>query len=158
MIKGIEKIPITEEKKKLLEVSETNYRRYARIKFHIVSYSDSELVVKVWQMDNPTGKYLTAAELVERTKGVFKDIVPQGTVLHIRPIPFRKNDLRNFTISDVEHEMSELGLKPKDLVKLLDIDKSSMSVILNEGRAMTKPHRAMFYYLFKTLKEKQELV
>jgi len=155
MIKGIEKIPLTDDKKKLLEVSEANYKRYARIRFQVVSYDDKELIVKVWQMENPSEKYLTAAELVERAKGVFKDVVPNGTVTHVRPVPFKKDDLRNFTVTDVEREMNELGLKAKDLVKLLDIDKSSMSIILNEGRAMTKPHRAMFYYLFKTLKHRK---
>ena len=153
MIKGVEKIPLTGEGKKLLEVSEVNYKRHARIRFHVVSYDDRELIVKAWQMENPSGKYLSASELVERAKGVFRDVVPAGTVIHVRPVPFKKDDLRNFTISDVEREMTELGLKPKDLVKLLDIDKSSMSIILNEGRIMTKPHRAMFYYLFKTLKK-----
>ena len=152
MIKGIEKIPLTGEAKKLLEVSETNYKRYARIRFQVMSYDGKELIVKTWQMENLSGKYLSSAELVERTKGVFRDVVPDGTVVHVRPVPFKKDDLRNFTIVDVEREMEELGLKPKDMVKLLDIDKSSMSIILNEGRMMTKPHRAMFYYLFKTLK------
>jgi hypothetical protein len=152
MIKGIEKISLAEDKKKLLKVSEANYKRFARIRFQVVSYDDKELIVKVWQMENPSQKYLTAAELVERAKGVFKDVVPDGTVTHVRPVPFKKDDLRNFTVADVEREMNELGLKAKDLVKLLDIDKSSMSIILNEGRTMTKPHRAMFYYLFKSLK------
>jgi len=152
MIKGIEKIPLTDDGKKLLEVSEANYKRYARIRFQVVSYDGKELIVKAWQMENPSGKYLSSTELVERAKGVFRDVVPDGTALHVRPVPFKKDDLRNFTITDVEREMVELGLKPKDLVKLLDIDKSSMSIILNEGRAMTKSHRAMFYYLFKTLK------
>ena len=153
MIKGIEKIPLTGEKKKLLDTSEANYKRHARIRFHVVSYDDGrELIVKTWQMENPSGKYLSAAELVERAKGVFRDVVPDGTTIHVRPVPFKKDELRSFTISDVEREMTELGLKPKDLVKLLDIDKSSMSIILNEGRTMTKPHKAMFFYLFKSLK------
>jgi hypothetical protein len=155
MIKGIEKIPLTGDGKKLLEASESSYKRYAQIRFQAISYDGTELIVKAWQMENPAGKYLSAAELVDRAKGVFKDVVPEGTVIHVRPVPFKKDDLRNFTVADVEREMTELGLKPKDLVKLLDIDKSSMSIILNEGRAMTRPHRAMFYYLFKTLKKEK---
>jgi len=152
MIKGIEKIPLSGNGKKLLEVSENNYKRYARIKFQIVSFDNKELIVKVWQMENPSGKYLTASELIERAKGVFKDVIPPETAIHVRPVPYKKDELRSYSISDVEKEMSALELKPKDLVKLLDIDKSSLSIILNEGREMTKTHRAMFYYLFKTLK------
>jgi len=152
MIKGIEKIPLSGNAKKLLEASEINYKRYARIWFQVISYENNELIVKVWQMDNTAGKYLTAQELIQRARDVFTGIVPSETAIHVRPIPYKKDVLRSYTISDVEREMSELGLRPKDLVKLLDIDKSSLSIILNEGRAMTKPHRAMFYYLFKSLK------
>lgn len=155
MIKGVEKIPVTPEGKKLLETSEANYKRFARIRFQVVSFDGKELVVKVWQTENPAEKYLSAAELVVRTRDVFKGVVPESVAIQVRPIPFKKDDLRSFTIADVEREMDELGLRPKDLVKLLDIDKSSMSIILNEGRAMTKPHRAMFYYLFKSLRREK---
>jgi DNA-binding MarR family transcriptional regulator len=155
MIKGIEKIPVTPEGKKLLEASEANYKRFARIRFQVMSFDEKEVVVKVWQTENPSEKYLSATELVDRVKGVFTDVVPEGVAIRARPIPFKKDDLRNFTVTYVEREMNELGLKPKDLVKLLDIDKSSMSIILNEGRAMTKPHRAMFYYLFKSLRREK---
>jgi hypothetical protein len=110
MIKGIEKVPLTDKEKQLLEVSEANYRRYARISFQVVSYNGMELAVKVWQMENPSGKYLTAVELVERANGVFRDVIPEGTVIHIQPVPFKKDDLRNFTTSGVEREVRELEL------------------------------------------------
>ncbi|GHV65732.1 hypothetical protein FACS1894199_07210 [Bacteroidia bacterium] len=49
--------------------------------------------------------------------------------------------------------MQELGLQPKDLVHLLNMNKSSLSLILNKKRGMTKSNRAMLYYMFKYLEK-----
>ena len=155
MIKGIEKLQLNAEQKKLLDVSEMNYKRYGRIYLQVISFENSALTVKIWQSENEAGKYLTVPELVDRVKGVFKDILPEGTAIHVRTIPFKQDNLAEFSISDIENTMSELGLKSKDLVKLLDIDKSTISVILSEGRSMKKSHKAMFYYLFKFLKSQR---
>jgi hypothetical protein len=59
--------------------------------------------------------------------------------------------LENFSIADIERGMSEFDLKPKDLVKLLNLDKSTISQML-AGRFLTKSNKTMFYYLFKYLK------
>ena len=152
MIKGIEKLQLDAERKKLLAVSEMNYKRYGRIFFRVVSFENNVLTVKVWQCENEAGKYLTVQELVDRANGVFRDVVPENATIYVRPIPFKPDDLARFSISDIENSMNELGLKPKDLVKLLNIDKSTVSLILAEGNSMTKSNRAMFYYLFKFLK------
>jgi hypothetical protein len=151
-MKGIELLPfLTTEQKKWLETSGLNYRRYARIYFQILSYSPDELCVKVWQMENPLNKYLPSKDLVERAKGVFAEILPSEVKLHVRPIAYKKDDLKNFSVQDVNSKMEELGLRAKDLVKLLDIDKSSLSLILKGERELTKPSKAMLYYLFKYL-------
>ena len=151
-MKGIEFLPfLTEEQRKRLEKSEVSYKRHARIYFQVLSYSTEELCVKVWQMENPLNKYLSSKELVDRTKGVFAGIIPSETKLHVRPIVYKKDDLEKFSIRDVNSKMEELGLRAKDLVKLLDIDKSSLSLILKGERELTKPGKAMLYYLFKYL-------
>jgi hypothetical protein len=152
MIKGIEKLQLNAAQRRLVEVSEMNYKRYGRIYFQVISFENNVLTLKVWQGENEAGKYLTVQELVERANGVFKDVIPEGATIHVRPIPFKQDNLAEFSISDIENSMNELSLKPKDLVKLLNIDKSTISVMLSEGRSMTKSHKAMFYYLFKFLK------
>lgn len=149
-MKGIEKLSLTPDQKKLIEASEQQYKRYARVYFEVVSFTGSELIVKVWQMENPGGKYLTAKELIERAKEVFS-VVP--VKVHCRPVPFSPDSLKSFTVQDVIRKMDEHGLKPKDLVRLLDIDKSSLSLILSGGRELSKGNRAMFYYLFKYLEK-----
>ena len=157
-MKGIELLPfLTSEQRKWLEVSELNYRRHARIYFQIISYSSDSLVVKVWQLENPINKYLTSKELIDRAKGVFSEVVPTGTKIHVRPVVFRIDELEKFSIQDVKNKMDELGLKAKDLVKLLDIDKSSLSLILSGERELTKPSKAMLFYLFKFLESNLSL-
>jgi hypothetical protein len=102
-------------------------------------------------MENPSEKYLSAKELIERVKGVFEGIAPTDVKLHVRPVPFNKTELEKFSTAEAVQKMEKLGLQPKDLVKLLDIDKSSISLMLNGERELSKPGRAMLYYLFKYL-------
>ena len=151
MINGIEKLQLSSEHKQRLELSERNYKRFGRIYFQIISFENETLTVKVWQRENTAGKYLSTGELIDRARTVFSPVVAKGTRIHVRPIAFRRDELKSFTIADVENKMEQYGLQPKDLVKLLDIDKSSLSLMLNRERELTKPGKAMFYYLFKNL-------
>jgi hypothetical protein len=92
---------------------------------------------------------------VNRAKGVFEDIISPDTKLHVRPVAFNRDELEKFSVNEANTKMEQLGLKPKDLVKLLDIDKSSLSLMLSGERDLTKPGRAMLYYLFKYLEADQ---
>jgi len=151
-MKGIELLPsLTKEQKELLETSERNYKRFARVYFQILSVDENEVVVKVWQIENKTQKYLSSRELIERTHSVFEGIVPENIKIHVRPIPFDKVDLTHFSVENVEEKMEKLGLKPKDLTRLLNLNKSSLSLMLNKERGLTKSSKAMLYYLFKYL-------
>lgn len=156
-MKGLEKLNLTADKKRIIEKSESSFKRFARIYFEVLSFNGEELVIKVWQHENPARKYLGAKDLVERTKGVFEGIVPGYVKIHCRPIPFEPDDLRSLTLEAINEKIQELGLKPKDLVKLLDIDKSSLSLTLSGKRELSKGNKAMFYYLFKYLGEKLEM-
>jgi len=155
-MKGIELLTfLTDEQKKLLEASSINYKRFARVYFQILEFTDNTVVVKIWQLENPAERYLTVKELIDRTKEVFgSDILPAGINLYIRPIAFELDDLKHFTIETIEKKMQQFGLKPKDLVKLLDIDKSTLSQILKKNRELSRASKAMFYYLFKSLEMK----
>lgn len=152
-MKGIELLTfLTKEQKEILKTSELNYKRHARIFFEILDFSNDIITVKVWQMENPLQRYLSQKELLHRAKEVFNsDIVPPHIKVHTREIPFEKMELITFSIEKVVEKMQTLGLKPKDLSRLLNIDKSAMSELLNGNRALTKSHKAMFFYLFKYL-------
>ena len=140
---------LTKKQRKLLETAELNYKRFVRVYFRILSFDGNEVVVKVWQIENPAKKYLSAKELIERTRSVFDSILPENIQLYVRPIAFDTIELNRFSIVDVENKMEKLGLKQKDLVHLLNINKSQLSLILNRERGLTNSSKAMFYYMFK---------
>jgi hypothetical protein len=152
MIKGIEKLKLDVKQRKLLSASEMNCKRSERVFFEVISFENDVLTVKVWQRETEDEKYLTVTDLIERAKSVFRGLLSENTTIHVRPIPFRLDDLEKFSVMDIESGMKEFGLKPKDLGRLLNIDKSTISVILSDERALTKSSTAMFYYLFKFLK------
>ncbi|MDR0725600.1 MAG: hypothetical protein LBF59_06300 [Prevotellaceae bacterium] len=150
-MKGLELLNfLTEKQLEFIEAAELSYRRFARIYFQILSFDNNEIILKVWQTENPDKSYLSAKELASRAKEMFTNKIPENIKLHIRPIAF--NSLEHFSASDVEHEMTELGLKAKDLVKLLNVNKSTISLLLSKNRNMSKATKAMFYYLFKYLR------
>lgn len=150
-MKGIELLSLTGEQKKFIETSELNYRRFAHVHFTIISANDTEIVVKVIQ--NKAEKYLTAKELIDRTKEVFNFL---GKKVHVRPIPYQADGLENYGFSEIEKDIKEFGLQLKDLVELTGINKASLSRLLNGGREFTKIQKALFYYLFRYLKEKRK--
>lgn len=154
MIKGLDTLVfLTSNDKKLLQKSEQLYKQHARIEFEVLCYDEpsKELIVKVWQGENSAENYLSAADLISRTKDVF-NMLPPDVCLYVRPIPYGRNKLLNYNISDVRSDMEKFGLQQKDLVKLLDIDKASINILLNGGRELTKYQKAMFYYFFECLR------
>jgi hypothetical protein len=154
-MKGLELLTfLTKEQIKLIETSELNYRRFARVYFQINSFENNEIIVKIWQTeDEDIEKYLSAKDLISRAKDVF-NMIPEDIKIHFRPIPFNSDDLTKFSTDKIRKEMDAMGLQPKDLVKLLCIDKSTISQILSSDRNLSRPSKAMFYYMFKYLKTK----
>jgi DNA-binding MarR family transcriptional regulator len=157
-MKGIELLSfLTQEQKRILLNSEQNYKRFARIYFSVIQATENEIVVKVWQDENEAGKYLSAKELIDRVKEMFTGILPVNTKLHVRPIPFKEDTLEKVDVVYVEKQMEKHNLQAKDLVKLLNIDKATLSRTLS-SEEMTKSSKAMFYYLFKYLEASHKTV
>lgn len=150
-MKGIELLSFLDKKKaELLKLSAENYKRFARIYIVITSCRDNEVVVKIWQEKNVMNKYLDARSLIERGKEVFKGILPEDMRVHFRPIPYKDDSLVRVNPAYVQAQMEKHHLKSKDLVKLLNIDKATLSRTLSSEN-MTKSSKAMFYYLFNYL-------
>lgn len=137
-----------EQIERIILLSE-NYTRTEHIYFDIKSFNDNELVVKIVQKENSTGMYLTTKELIDRGKQIFSEI-GNNIIIHFRPIPFKVDSLEKVDADWVSIQLDKYSLRIKDLVKLLNIDKSSLSRLLS-GDSMTKSSKAMFYYLFKYL-------
>lgn len=64
--------------------------------------------------------------------------------IHMRPVPHSKNRLKAITIDDVRTYLEKYGLQQKDLMKLLDIDKTSINCSLNEDLKLTRYQKVMF--------------
>lgn len=80
-----------------------------------------EEVILIKQQRLMNGLILTQKELVQRARSVF----PVGI---IKPSIFSLQ-LDAIDLPWVKNEMLELGLKPNDLIRLLGLDKSSLSLI-----------------------------
>lgn len=57
----------------------------------------------------------------------------------------------NWTVTDVKIMLKERGVKQRDLIDLLGVDESSISIMLNPKRELTRYQKAMFFYLFEWL-------
>lgn len=147
MLQGV----IPDEKIKRILTFAQNYKRYARIYFQVQSLTHNEIIVKVWQEENQTGKYCDAKELIEKTNEMLLGEVPDNYFLRVRPIVF--NEMDHINADWLKDRMQEHGLQTKDLVKLINIDKSTLSEIVNGNKAFTKWHKSTFFYLFKYLEK-----
>ena len=148
-MKGIELLSfLTDDQKKLLEVSEINYKRYGRIYISIVSFNGSVLVVKISQKDNEAQKYLRAKELRERAKDVFEGIVPDNIKLHIGAVPYTQDSMSEISIEWIKEQQNKFGISDAELAKFVNIDQANLFRIFNQ-RGLTKIHKALFYYFFK---------
>lgn len=148
-MKGIELLSfLTDDQKKLLDVSEINYKRYGRIYISIVSFNGSMLVVKISQKENEAQKYLSAKELRERAKDVFEGIVPDNTKLHIGAVPYTQDSMSEISIEWIKEQQNKFGISDAELAKFVNIDQANLFRIFNQ-RGLTKIHKALFYYFFK---------
>lgn len=98
--------------------------------------------VKITQSRLVNGYILSQKQLHERARDIFPDakIIPVAYSLQVDDI-----DLK--WVSD---KMKEFGIKRKDLMKQLAIDKSSLSDMFTERRGLTKSMKATFFYYFLT--------
>lgn len=114
-----------------------NYRRMG-IDIEILD----EGKLKITQARLINGFILNQKQLTERAWEVF----PGWRVV---PIVFSL-DVGEITLDWIQERMEEFGIKRKDLIKQLAIDKASLSLYLNEKRPMDKSQKAAFYYYFLT--------
>lgn len=107
---------------------------------------DIELIdndtVKVTQARLINGFILNNKQLHERAKEIFPD-------KKIIPVVFSL-DVDDIDLTWIDNKMNEFGIKRKDLIKQLAIDKASLSLIFSGKRELSKPMRATFFYYFLT--------
>ncbi|WP_417444662.1 hypothetical protein [Joostella sp.] len=105
--------------------------------------------IKITQSRLINGYILNNKQLHDRAREVFPDkkIIPVVYALNVDDIDLKW----------VESKMNEFGIKRKDLIKQLAIDKSSLSLVMSGNRELSKPMRATFFYYFLTYELNRDL-
>ncbi|HYD90381.1 MAG TPA: hypothetical protein VEA37_02715 [Flavobacterium sp.] len=97
---------------------------------------------------------LTNKEFYDRAKDAFQPLSGEYK-LHILPVTWTGPEIENISASWVLSKMAKHGLKQKDLVEKLNVDKHVINKLLSGDFAFTRWHKAAFYYLFKSLESDQ---
>lgn len=147
-MRNLDKLNISKEQTDLLLVSEKQYKQYASILFDIIKIEDNSITVKVWQEWNNANKYLSQSELISRTKDMFSILDKK---IHVHAKEYLAKDLVDMDIDVVRNKMKDHNLTQIALSKLLGIDTVSLNKLVTGDRQLTKIHKALFFYLFKTL-------
>lgn len=113
-------------------------RAYFGIEYEVLSEDN----VLVSQRELKTGRILNQKELVRRGKEIYPDkkITPNVFTL----------DVSGITLSWIQAQMQEHGLKASDLVKHLAFEKGELSKILNGKVSMSKKTKAALFFYFRT--------
>ena len=120
-----------------------------------VKFKDNVLYVQVEQKKFINDKVLSSAELIQRGKDPFKGKLAAGVTLIVSPIFNNADELRSVNADYVKKKLHQYNLKTSHLVKYLDLDKSTISHLVNGDKDFTGPMRAAFYYFFKNYDFKQ---
>ena len=110
----------------------------------ILTLNATEAKVKVIQKTAYNGYLLNQQQLVERVRKVF---APTGLKVNFYPEVWAL-DIAQITLEWIEEQRKEFGLKRKDIMQQLNIDKSSLSLLLSGKTQLSKRTKACFYYYF----------
>ena len=108
--------------------------------------------IKITQSRPINGYILNQKQLVARAREIFKEEI-------IIPVVFALN-IHDITIKWIENKMDEYGIKRRDLVKQLALDKSYLSRLFGNSEhkiTLSKPMKATFFYYFLTYELNREL-
>lgn len=152
-MEGLNKLTFLPERdKEFITTASRMYKQNARIFFRVHEYNEKkqDVTVKVWQERNNTSKYLSVVELIDRTKDLFNTL-PDNVRLHVHARTFLAYGIDTVSLDWIKEQMDIHKLKQVDLVDYLNVPKSTVSEWLGGVKELTNIHKAMFFYLFKSL-------
>lgn len=123
--------------------------RYKSVGIHI-EVNEQEKIVTITQKELLNGYILTNKQLHQTARDLF------DKAYKIIPIVFSL-DVSEITPEWIAEQMTLLGIKPKDIIGQLCVDKSSLSLYLNGRNKMNKLVRSAFYYYFLVYKINRDL-
>ncbi|QDO95745.1 hypothetical protein FNB79_15275 [Formosa sediminum] len=122
------------------------------IQIELLELDGNTARVKICQKSIFNGYILNQKQLVDIVKSVFEPTTLQTKVI---PVVYSLQ-VNHIDLDWITSKMQEFGIKRKDLIKQLAIDKSSLSLILSGKRELSKPIRATFFYYFLTYEINKE--
>ena len=130
-------------------------RNYARmgIIIEILEMNDKEAKVRIEQKNVFNGYFLNQKQLVERVKTIFEHT---GLKTKVYPLVY-KVDLSIVSIEWIKSKMEEFGLKRKDLMRQLNIDKASLSLIFSHKVKLSIRTKTSFFYYFLSYELNRDL-
>lgn len=138
-----------------LEEGALQFRRFARITFKIIYFKDDTLTIEVRQDKSPAENYLSAADLISRTKDLFSShILPMNIKVNVNATPFREPIVEIVTPEYIRHFMTVYKVKVKELALDTGVDATNISAWMNGVREMSQPVKAMFYYYFESAQQR----
>ena len=149
VMKQIDLLPLSAEKKKRLNTFAALYKKNAHIIIEVVSFDDERLIVRAEQKDLMNGKKLNKKELSERVREMFRGEIPDKWKLTVSSVDFDRKDIDTINADWISDKMTKLCLKSKTVSSHTGIDKCTLSSIINGDKDLTKWHKVAFYYFFK---------
>lgn len=156
---------LTEKQLQQIEAGALLMRRHTSITFKIKyieegtevknSGTDNEIVLPVRQATIQAvqdriaagGEYLDRLELIKRTKAFFEPFLP-GWEIIVHAIPYQQSPAAEVDPEWISQKMESAGLKLKDVVAELGLDRTNVTAWVSGSRPMSQPVKSMFYYYF----------
>lgn len=146
-MKNLDKLPLSLEEIKELRKSFGKMLAMG-IKIQVVEISDKKATVSVEQVFLSNSWILNRSELKTRAKDIFQNI--KGLKINYI-VSVSQSDFKFVTKDWIESKMEEFGLKQVDVGVNFGIDKSTISHLLGDTKAvLTRFQKSAFYYYFLT--------
>jgi hypothetical protein len=147
-MKGLETLPLNEEKKKRISEFVLMYKRNG-IVIEVVSFANDRLIVRAEQKNAAGRKHLSKQELTDRVRELFKGEIPDTWKVTVSAVDYDRVDIDNVSAEWVKRRMAALGLKNRHVSIHTGIDKCTVSSLLSGDKELTKWHKVALYYFFK---------
>ncbi|WP_051359927.1 hypothetical protein [Adhaeribacter aquaticus] len=147
-MRNLNLLDIDNEVRELIQVSSDKLRAYAGIAVDILEVNEKTIRIHVEQKELKNNYILNQKQLVSRAGALFTPL-ERKFKLYFVPVIYVP-PLNQVTQEWINERMQELGLSRNDIIKQVGIDKATLSEMLSGEKALTKFHKATFYYYFLT--------
>ena len=99
---------------------------------------------------------LSQHQLVTRVKDLFDEVLPANVRKHYAALTYNPN-LDEIDVEWIKSRMGKFGITNADIIKHLNIDKSTLSLFFSGERGLTKSQKTAFLYYFMVFEINQDI-